>query len=714
MDQQQSNKLEQAEPLLGAIREELQLLKGAPTITGKPTWVIFDPVQHRYFEIDFEVFETLTLWNRFDNAVDLINAAMAEQGRALSRASVMAISHFIHTNNLSIEPEGGEWRRFNDRLEAKRVSPFSWLLHNYLFVRFPLVRPSAFLKSTFPYVSFLFTQTMLWIMIAIAISGLYLVSRQWDEFTSTFSNFFSFEGAITYAVALFFIKILHELGHAYMAVRFGCRVPTMGIAFMMMFPVLYTDVTDAWKLRSRRQRLLIGGAGLLVELSLASIATFSWAFLPEGGLKSIAFVVATISWTLSIAINLNPLMRFDGYYLLSDALGVGNLQTRSFAFGRWKMREWLFGLKAKPPELLPPKMTSILSYYAWAIWIYRFFLFLGIALLVYTFAFKALGVFLFVVEIFWFIIRPIWSEIKEWPAMAKQIFQRPRIYISCFIAGGLGALIILPVSGRVDVPAIIEPVHYERLFPGQAAKLVELKIANGQHVEKGDVLFQLEAPQLDQQMALNNIKISRALARLSRATADRLDKSSLIPLRQQLAALYSKQRGYQKEQIRLKVRAPFAGVVKDFSSKLHTGRWLTATEHLATIVADGDYIAKGYVSERDLWRIKPGDSGKFIPDDFLVSTAKVSITEISLASSSTVDLKPLSSTYGGKVSTRKSDGGALVPVGATYQMTMVFDGSPDDISKVSRGIVQVQGVPESIASRIWRQVLQVLVRESGA
>ena len=705
---------DQPEPALAAIREELQLFNGAPTVTGKQTWVIFDPVQHRYFEIDFEAFETLSLWNRFSTSSDLINAALAEQGRVLSPASVATISNFIHSNNLSLEPEGGQWRRFNDRLEAKQVSPLLWLLHNYLFIRFPLVRPSRFLKATYPYVAFLFTQTLLGVMALIAIAGLYLVSRQWHEFTSTFANFFSFEGAITYAVALVFIKILHELGHAYMAIRFGCRVPTMGVAFMLMFPVLYTDVTDAWKLKSRRQRLLIGGAGLFVELSLAAMATFAWAFLPDGGLKSIAFVVATISWTMSVAINLNPFMRFDGYYLMSDALGIGNLQNRSFAFGRWKLREWLFDIGAKPPELLPKKTARLLSYYAWAIWVYRFFLFLGIALLVYTFAFKALGVFLFFVEIIWFILRPMWSEIKEWPAMAKQIFKRPRIYISFMLAGAMGAAVLLPISGRVDVPAMVEPARYERIYSGQSAKLIKQFATNGKYVRKGDVLFELRAPELKQQLALNQIKISRANARLARATADRTDKSRLIPLRQQLVALHSKQRGLKSEQQRLIVKAPFDGQLKDVNIKLHEGRWVKATDHLVTVITANKFIAKGYVLERDLWRVKVGDTGKFVPDDFLVSSAVVSVKEISLANSPTLALKPLASVYGGKVSTRRGEGGALVPLGAAYQMTLAFDVAPQDVSKVSRGLVQIQGVPESVAARVWRQVLRVLVRESGA
>ena len=410
------------EPIkLGAIREELQLMKGAPTIVGKPTWMIFDPVQYRYFEIDFEIFEILSLWNRFETSEELIAAAWQEQTRELTLTRVQAIVRFINNNNLVLDAADGGWRALANRKENSKSSPVAWLIQNYLFIKVPLVRPSRFLQSVYPYVASLFTRSMLWLMIAIGVAGLYLVSRQWDEFISTFADFLTFEGAITYAVTLVFIKLLHELGHAFMATRFGCRVPTMGVAFLVMFPVLYTDVTDAWKLRSRRKRLLIGGAGLLVELSLASMATFLWAFLPDGSLKSITFVIATISWIMSVVVNLNPLMRFDGYYLLSDGLGLANLQPRSFAFGRWKLREVLFNLGAPPPEMLPTSTVRTLTIYAWAIWIYRFFLFLGIAFLVYAFFFKALGVLLFFIEIVWFIARPFWSEVKEWPAMRKQI-----------------------------------------------------------------------------------------------------------------------------------------------------------------------------------------------------------------------------------------------------------------------------------------------------
>ena len=106
------------------------------------------------------------------------------------------------------------------------------------------------------------------ILVMTGLIGLYLVSRQWDEFLATFAGLWSIEGALSFAVAIVFVKVLHELGHAYTAVNYGCRVPAMGVAFMVMTPILYTDVTDAWRLGSRRSRLAIDSAGVVAELKL--------------------------------------------------------------------------------------------------------------------------------------------------------------------------------------------------------------------------------------------------------------------------------------------------------------------------------------------------------------------------------------------------------------------------------------------------------------
>ena len=210
------------------------------------------------------------------------------------------------------------------------------------------------------------------------------------------------------------------------------------------------------------------------------------------------------------------------------------------------------------------------------------------------------------------------------------------------------------------------------------------------------------------------IKTDIINARLARVAADRKDKSQLLPLQQERAALLSSMAGLLREQAQLSVRAPIAGVIKDLNRQLHTGRWVKATDRLATIIASKGYIAKGYLLERDLWRVAKGDVGQFVPDDFLVGKSKVTVAEISLASSPRLELQSLASVFGGKIASRNADKGDVVPLGAAYQITLVFAQRPNDTSKVSRGIAHLDGIPESIAAQVWRQVLAVLVRESGA
>ena len=155
----------------------------------------------------------------------------------------------------------------------------------------------------------------------MGIAGIYLVSRQWHQFSDNLQSLWTLEGAVAFAICLAVAKVMHEFGHAFAAVRFGCRVSAMGVAFMIMAPVLYTDVSDTWRLTAR-QRIVVDAAGVAVDFGVACVALFLWAFFPEGVLKSVCFVMATTGLVLSLGINLNPLMRFDGYHLLSDLLGI--------------------------------------------------------------------------------------------------------------------------------------------------------------------------------------------------------------------------------------------------------------------------------------------------------------------------------------------------------------------------------------------------------
>ncbi len=340
-------------PPLPELRPELRLAKGAAGYSGEPSWLIQDPIQGRNIQLDLASYETLAHW-RESPTLDALVARVNANGRvSVDRSTVEKLVEFLHQNNLTVAPAKDGWRYYKTQREKQRHAPHTWLLHNYLFFRIPFWRPQHFLDRTLPAVRWLAAPAVQWMIAVAGLIGIYLVSRQWEDYLSTYQDFVSLEGIVLGALTLAGIKSAHELGHAYVAVNYGCRVPTMGAAFMLLAPMLYTDVSDAWKLRDRRQRMLIDSAGVRVELAIAAIALFMWPFLPEGPLKGAAFMLSAISLLTSLMINLNPFMRFDAYYLLSEFLQVENLQARAFAVGRWKLREWLFDLRHACPEEFP-------------------------------------------------------------------------------------------------------------------------------------------------------------------------------------------------------------------------------------------------------------------------------------------------------------------------------------------------------------------------
>jgi len=189
-------------------------------------------------------------------------------------------------------------------------------------------------------------------------------------FRTTLVDTLTPSGFVSYALSLTLVKMLHECGHAFTAKRLGCRVPTMGVAFLVMWPVLFTDVNETWRLPDRRDRLAVGVAGIAVELAIAAWSTVLWVLLPDGPLRQMTFLLAAITWLTSLTINLSPFMRFDGYFLLMDAVNIPNLHTRAFNMARWWVRETLFGLNEEPPEAFSPGRRRFLIIFAFAVWIY--------------------------------------------------------------------------------------------------------------------------------------------------------------------------------------------------------------------------------------------------------------------------------------------------------------------------------------------------------
>jgi putative peptide zinc metalloprotease protein len=700
---------------LPPLREDLDIMRGGASYSGAPVWLVFDPLRNRFFRITFEMFQLLSHWGPGRTVRDLISEVKARHGQELTVDDVGTVVKMLE-NNMLLEPQQpGQWQKFHERTR-RRHSLFMTLMHNYLFFKIPLVRPESFIRKTWPHVAFLFSTGFLYATVLAGLMGIYLVSRQWEAFLGTFQFVFSLEGVLVSILSVIIIKCLHELGHAYAAHRAGCRIPSMGIAFMILMPLLYTDVSDAWKLKSRRERLAIDTAGIKVELSVAAFALLAWVFIPDGALRSAVFVLAATGWVMSLLVNLNPFMRFDGYYILADMIGVENLQPRSFRHMAWRLREFLFAPGHPPPENFTPGLDVGLTLYAISTAIYRFILYTGIALLVYHFTIKVVGIVLFAVEIGFFILRPVWLELKEWWSMRDDILSSRRTYATLAVAALCLLLFCLPLSRHVSAPAMLMPAQFTRLHPAEAGRIQAINAAKGQKVKKGDVLFVLVTPAISEELRITEVEIMLARQRLARIGVNPDDLAAKMVIEEELSSHLARAQGLRERRDRLTVRAPFDGVITDIGENIHKERWVSLKDQLAHLSGGTQAVIRGYADGQDTHRITLGMEGWFVPDDVTKPRIPITLQAVSRTGAQEIEIPQLASHHHGPVAVYPPSPNSrqrLVPVAAQYAVAASIDSAVDPLLRTVQGVAVFNGQGESLLYQFWKNLLKVLRREAG-
>ena len=695
------------------LREELVLYPGPSGAGGAPTWTLHDPASNRFFRLARKTFEILSHWDEGDEK-SVTGRVRAETGLDVSPEDVGSVAVFIRTHSLVQAPSPDDIAFLKNMAQRGRQGWGKWLVKNYLFLRIPLIHPDRFLARTYPWIAGLYEPWVRWVLLVAGGIGIYLASRQWDKFITTFTDLFTVEGIVWFAVALTFAKIIHELGHAYTAHRYGCRVAGMGIAFLVLWPVLYTDVTDAWKLPSRRARLAIGAAGMAAELAVAIIATFLWSFLPDGPVRSAVFLVGTTTWIATLAVNAMPFLRFDGYYLLSDWLGVENLFARSFALARWWVREAAFGLGEPAPESPSPEMRRFLIIFAISVWVYRFFLFLGIALLVYHFFFKLMGLILMAVEIWWFIMRPILSELNEWWKRRGNIRINARTLVTFAGMVALFWLFFIPWRNEVEAPALMTGREHITVYSPLKAQLVSVEVAIGDRVNQGTVLAVLESPDLEYRLAQARRRAGILKWEIANAgTSGKLSTRRLIA-EEELRTVRQNLVGLAEEKRRLTLVSPIAGTVTEAPEDLHPGQWISGTAPLLKVMDVRSPVIEGYVPESDLGRIDLGAKATFFPDDPDIAPLRCRLIRVDSVAAKVLSRPSLATVHGGTIATRPLDDGSLAPEGAHFRVILDPEADISELPERSiRGLALISGRAQSLAERTWTTVMSVLIRESG-
>lgn len=711
---------------LPSLRSNLIIRDNGYDHQGAPSWILHDDLQNKFFLLGFLEHELLLRWT-LGNSEQLIENINSETSLHVTKEVIDNFKNFLRNNFLCEETFHyiKEMAYIKKPLSKKKF--LFWLIQNYLFFRIPLLHPDNFLNKTSIIGKFLFSKFLFFLMLFLLISAYYKIAPRWDEFTHTYSEIFTWQGIIILWISILFTKFFHEFGHAYMCKHYGLHIPTMGVVFIVFWPMLYTDTTESWHL-DHKKRLWVVSAGLWMETYSAILAAIVWAHVDNLTIQAVAFSMIAVSWLLSVTLNLSPFFRFDGYYFLSDLINTPNLQPRSFSLARWWIRWLLFGLDTKH-ENLPKNKLRFFILYAFATWIYRFFIFFGIALIVYHYFFKSLGIILFLIEIIFFIIMPITSEIKVWWLLRNKIKLNKHSLISLLILGFLAFIVFYPLKNTVNMSALI--VNKNQSFYAPEGSFVEnIFLKEGDEVQKGQLIIQLLSEDLSFKQKTSELEMQRISSQL-RASA--INSEYLTQRDVFISDLIKSQSNYKRYSAqlgRLAIKATFDGKLVELDPYLKKGIYVSKDQWLAEIIDPNTLETEGFINEDEIENLKEGQTGFFYSEEPFHYKLPIEIAyiensnlrdlavhknsgqdSINREGSRVETFTYQAAVFGGKIPVNQTESDSLLPVKSTYRVILSLK-QPIVLKQVIRGNIVIYSKRHSLFYHFARFLKQLWVKES--
>ncbi|MFK7741461.1 MAG: hypothetical protein AB8H80_14180 [Planctomycetota bacterium] len=484
-------------PLRVGLRSDLHVTR--QRTRGGIRYVVHDPIsfQNHAFETgDYRVLTAIvrhrTLGETLNHLIDL--EVLEDTGE--DRQGFFRFVMWLHGIGLVHLPiTGGEaaFERLREK-QAAGAGPWYRVLLNH---RIPLGNPDAVLSRTLRYVRWLYAWpgVALWLSLMAVVA--YKCVGRFDELFAESTNLLSLANLPALWASLIVLKALHEFGHAYACRRFGAPVPEMGLQLIMLTPCAYVDAGASWKLPNSRQRMVVALGGMYIESFVAGFAALIWAGTPEGFVHDLAFNVVALASVVTLLFNINPLMRYDGYYLFSDLLGVFNLQQRAQRY----LSSWGNRIALGKPRLKDRYSWSerlIYGTYGPAAFAYRITLAFVLTGLMAT-QWPAAGMFLGALFSWALLLRPALALLTHlWNGEATAAFRtRARLVALTLVTllPLLGSLV--PISWTITAPGVLDP-HTRSSVRAPAGGFVrEVHVERGDQVEQSATLCVLQNPELE-------------------------------------------------------------------------------------------------------------------------------------------------------------------------------------------------------------------------
>ncbi|MBI1338205.1 MAG: hypothetical protein GC164_14770 [Phycisphaera sp.] len=576
---------------------------------GQVYHVVQDPTNNSFFRVGPSAYHFIGMLDgqrSVGQVWDRCNERLGDQ--APTQNEVIQLLGQLYASNLiqaELAPDAeGMFNRYRKRVNREIGS----YLMNILFARIPLLDPDRFLDRWVKWVGWFFSPIGFALWVCVVGLGLYQVVTHADRIAMAGGLLdmvnWDAEGLGLLYLSFIGIKAIHELGHGFSCKTFGNRthsggeVHTIGIMFLVGMPVPYVDASSAWAFRSKWHRAVVGMAGMYVELFFAAIAAYVWAITGQGSVvNAVAFNVMFIASVSTLLFNANPLLRFDGYYILSDLLEIPNLAQRSSEYFYYLVKRYAFGVKRAIDRTQTPTERVWLLIYAMLSTVYRFFISIRIILFIAD-KFFFIGALMAIAGIVGWVVVPM-GKFVNYLATSHEIDRVRTRAIGAIVASltaGVLGLAVIPAPDRGRAEGVVEPVRFAMIAMG-ANGFIEGYLPDTSYVTPdGQPLIVASNPELVAQRDQARSERDKTYYELQQAMQD--EPSLQQSLRQKLEALDTKL-GHLNEQLAsLTIHAPFKGLWVSPQIESSKGVYLDRGQTVGMVASDGDLFIRAVADQR--------------------------------------------------------------------------------------------------------------------
>lgn len=683
---------------------------------GRAWYVLDDPVNGKSHRLSLAAYHIVGRMDGARSVDELWHEAVSSLGDdAPSQDDVIQLLANLHNNDLLRSRTGPDTLELLERYGKRSGQLAKQNLLSPTSFRIPLFDPDRFLNWTIPVVRPLITVWGFLAWLALVTYGGYLALSQWDALTdNVYDRVFSLDNMLMMLLVYPVVKALHEFGHGYVAKAYGAEVHEMGLMFLVFFPVPYVDASGANAFESKYQRAWVAAAGIAVELAIAAVAMMAWIGLEPGFWRAVAFNAMFISGVSTLLVNGNPLLKFDGYFVLTDLIEVPNLATRANKFWGYLVERYAFGAVGLSKIRAGVWEKALFLVYAPAAYIYRILLTLSIALLIAT-QFFIIGVLLAIWSVAVGIGKPIATS--AWHVLTSPKLRRTRSRAIGLTAATIGipllALLLVPVPHATLAQGVLWTPEASTIRAGAAGFVADLAVASGETVTPGTLIARLDEPAFEAELRVLAADVARLRQQLQAEFTDPvLSAITQLELEDAIAALDSAQEKAERRRITAITAGRFEPAMPEANM---AGRYLAEGEVLGHVLPDQAPTIRAVVDQWtiDLVRGQLAGVELLMPGNVWQGLSSSVIREVP-AGGFALPSPALGLAAGGPIATDPSDQQGTTALARVFQFELT---APEGIGRDGFGgrvLVKFDHVPEPLAATLWRKARQLFLSRFAA